>query len=184
MVLDLLTGGGQVPGGGAMPSAGGSDPSQQAFASGILAGAGLREISQVLGLSKKRQARMGAGGAMPSSGQMLQGNLGDMDRILLLAKMQQMMAGPAGGPSPVPPMPANPALAGPSPIPSLLPPPVGPMPGGLPLPPPGPGFAAPPIGGVGLGPQGGLPVGGANPFGGELPMQLLQQMLGSAGGIV
>lgn len=179
-MLDMLMGG--PPGGGSPmggPGGGGSDPSQQAFASGILAGAGLREISQVLGLSKKRQARMGAGGAMPSSGQMLAGNMGDMDRILLLAKMQGMMGDQAGGPSPVPAMPANPAMGGAAPVPPLLPPPVGPMAGG-PLP------GAPPLGGVGpMGPgPGGPPLPGANPFGGELPMALLQQMLGSAGGIV
>lgn len=179
-MLDMLMGG--PPGGGSPmggPGGGTSDPSQQAFASGILAGAGLREISQVLGLSKKRQARMGAGGAMPSSGQMVQGNLGDMDRILLLAKMQAMMGGAPGGPEAVPPMPANPAMGGVAPLPPLLPPPVGPMVGSSML-------GAAPIGG--LGPMAPGPVGppmpGANPYGGELPMALLQQMLGSAGGIV
>ena len=161
-----------------------SDPSQQAFASGILAGAGLRELSQVLGLSKKRQARMGASGAMPSSGQMLAGNMSDMDRILLLAKMQGMMGGAPGGPEAVPPMPANPMMGGVAPVPPLLPPPVGPMAAG-PLP-GAPPMGAPPMGGVGpMGPGPiGLPMPGANPYGGELPMALLQQMLGSAGGIV
>ena len=184
-MLDMLMGG--PPGGGPPmgdPGGGGSDPSQQAFASGILAGAGLREMSQVLGLSKRRQARMGAGGAMPSSGQMLAGNMGDMDKILLLAKMQGLMGGPAGGgpmggPSPIPAMPGQPPIGAVPPVPPVLPPIPG-GPGGLPMP------GVPPMGGIGpIGPgPGGPPMPGANPYGGELPMQLLQQMLGSAGGIV
>jgi len=156
---------------------GGGDPSQDAFASGLLAGAGLREISQVLGLSKRRGQKPGMGGPMPSAATMLQGNMGDIDKILLLSRMQGMMGpgagpmpGPLGGPAPMPgaagPMGPMGPLAGPVPLPPALPP--APLPGA-------PVGAMPPVGP--MGPGAGVPGGG-------LPLQLLQQMLSGAGGIV
>ncbi len=152
----------------------GGDPSEAAFATGVLAGAGLREISQTLGLSKKRQQKpgMGAGGAQPSSAQMMEGNLGELDKIMLLAKLQAAANG--GGP-----MGPDPLAAAAPPIP---PPPMG-LPGlpgpGLPgLPGPmGAPMGAPPIPAPAPGPAAGAP-------GGTLPLQMLIQMLGGAGGVV
>ena len=169
---------------GGPPDQGGGE---DAFATGLLAGAGLREISQVLGLSRKRQ---GSSGAQPSASTMLQGQMGDLDRVMLLARIQSLMGGPGGGPmgpglpGAAPPMPgamlgampgALPPGAGPLPFPSplarppmppMVPPGPLPMPGGLPLPTP----AMP-------GPQGGA-------MGGGLPIILLKQMLSGAAGPV
>lgn len=158
------------------------DSSQQAFATGMLAGAGLRELSQVLGLSKKRQQAktMGANGAMPAASTMLEGNLGDLDKIMLLARLQQAAQ---GGPVPGPMMAGAPdplAMAGPAlPAPGIAPPP---MAGSLPLGPVPPGLAAgPPLGSVPPG-IGSLPATGAP--GGALPLHLLLQMLSGAQGMV
>lgn len=69
-----------------------------------LAGAA-REISQLTGMSRRRQGGVGQkGGAMPSASGMLAGNTGDLDR---LAALQQMMGGPAPGAG-GPPMPGGP----------------------------------------------------------------------------
>lgn len=155
------------------------DPSEAAFASGMLAGAGLREISQTLGLSRKRGAAAKNGGAMPSGATMAEGNLGELDKIMLLARLKESMAGGGGMPGA---MPADPmaALAGPAGMPPGGP--AGPLPGGplplpmgsgaLPLPPGGP--IVPP-----MSPQPPL----ANP-GGALPLQLLLQMLSGTQGMV
>ena len=171
---------------GGPPGQGGGE---DAFATGLLAGAGLREISQVLGLSRKRQ---GSSGAQPSASTMLQGKMGDLDRVMLLARIQSLMGGPGGGPMgpgaapmgpglpgappSLPGMPgAMPPGAGPLPFPSplarppmppMVPPGPLPMPGGLPMPAPGM-----------PGPQGGA-------MGGGLPIILLKQMLSGAAGPV
>lgn len=59
-----------------------------------------REVSQLAGLSRRRQGGgagpdTGRGGAMPTSASLLAGNVGDIDRIMAL---QQMMGGAAGPP--------------------------------------------------------------------------------------
>lgn len=166
---------------GLLNGSGGGDTSEQSFASGLLAGAGLREISQVLGLSRKRQEKS-AGGAMPGAGPMLQGNLGDIDKILLLSRLQAAMGG--GPPAPgLGPGPGMPGPLGPGPMaPPMMPPgPLGPMAGPLgppsPLGPMGaPGMIRPPL-------PGPVPIPAGAP-GGNLPIMLLQQMLGSARGVV
>lgn len=148
------------------------DPSEAAFASGMLAGAGLREISQSLGLSRKRGGAGAKGsGAMPSAATMLQGNVGPIDQMMLLARLKETMGQGMGSPSADPmdpmaaPMPGGPA--GPLPMgPGALPPPMG-GPGPLPMGPP-PIAPGPPL---------------ANP-GGALPLQLLMQMLQGTGGVV
>ena len=91
-----------------------------------------REISQLTGLSRRRQggAAGGKGPAQPSAAAMLGGNMGDLDRMIAL---QSMMGG-----APAPPM-------------------GGQMPGGMP---PGmPMGGAPPMPGMppGMPPGGGLP---------------------------
>ena len=116
----------------------GGDYSQEAWASGLLAGAGLREISQNLGRAKKRQGEQGQGpaGAMPTASTMLQGNMGDIDRVMLLSRLQSAMGKP---PMPGLPQPGGPVPgAGPMPGPGIPPPGLGapPMPGGPMLPPP------------------------------------------------
>ena len=161
-----------------------SDPSEQAFASGMLAGAGLREVSQVLGLSRKRQGNGGkGGGAMPSSATMLGGSMGDLDRIMLLARLKEAMgAGMGSGPS-------EPGMAQEmvGPLPGILPmvgpsaPPMGPL---TPPVPPGGGL---PLAGPGLPPP--MPAGLMPPTpmptpGGALPLQLLMKLLSDAGGVV
>ena len=89
-----------------------------------------REISQLTGLSRRRQGGVGKGPAQPSAAAMLGGNMGDLDRMIAL---QSMMGG-----APAPPM-------------------GGQMPGGMP---PGmPMGGAPPMPGMppGMPPGGGLP---------------------------
>lgn len=150
--------------------AGGED--QNSFVTGMLAGLGMRELSQVLGLSRKRQEKSTA---MPSAGEMLSGNMGDLDRIMLLSKLQAAQGGPGGMPGPA--MPGAPGapiggapMASPMPLP---PPPAGVMPGSPVMPPsPGP-IAMPPL----------APSPSATP-GGALPMALLMKMLTGAGGAV
>ena len=154
-----------------------------AFATGILAGAGLREVSQVLSAAKKRSQPT----AQPSPATSAQGNLGEIDKILMLARMQRALGQPpigaGGGPM------QSPLMQGPmAPPPSLGVPLQGgapPLPmAGLPLgggvPPPNPILAAlmasrggPP------GPQQVAPGGGS-----QLPLQLLQQLLQGSSGIV
>ena len=154
------------------------DPSEAAFASGMLAGAGLREISQVLGLSRKRQGNGATGGgAMPSSATMLGGSMGDLDRMMLLARLKEAMGAGMGSPA---------AAAGPI---ASVPPMGSGMPRGL-----APGLAGPvgaahplPLGGPGLPPP--MPAGLLPPTpmptpGGALPMQLLMRLLSDAGGVV
>lgn len=166
-----------------------------AFATGVLAGAGLREVRQVLNKSKPTQT------AQPSSASLAQGQMGDIDKIMALSRLQRAFGGPPPGmgaaPGAPPIGPLGPGLMAPAPSPGgppLLggaPPP--PLPG-LPLaggaPPPNPLLAAlmasrggaPP-----MGPQLGPPMGPVPPPGGggaQLPMQLLQQLLSNAQGIV
>ena len=150
------------------------DPATQAFASGMLAGAGLREVSQTLGLSRKRQGNKG-GGAMPSASTMLQGNIGDLDRIMLLARLKEAMGAgmgtPGVGAGPIDPMAAM--MPG---GPGAMPPP-GPLP--LPLPVGGPGM--PPL------PIGAIPAPGPAPMptpGGALPLQMLMRLLSDAQGVI
>jgi len=155
-----------------------NDPSTQAFVAGLFTGAGMREISQQLGLSRKRQGlAKGQTTAQPTSSSMLQGQLGDLDKVMLLARLQQAMQGntSAAGPSGPPGLP--PGLGPPRPPMGMLPPPMPPGPpgGGPPLPPPPmPGGPPMPM----LPP---MPPGGGGVPGGPLQTQLLQQLLASAG---
>lgn len=77
-----------LPGG-----AGGHD-----FSMGILAGLGMREFSQLFGLSKN--GKQSGQTAQPSAAALMQGNMGDMDRQMVLAEMlkrQQAAASPLPG---------------------------------------------------------------------------------------
>lgn len=171
---------------GAPQGSGGGD--QEAFATGLLAGAGLRELSQTLGLSRKRGSS--PAGAQPPAAQLAAGNMGDIDKVLLLAKLQGMLGGaPAPGMVPAPmgvnPMAAMAAQARP-PMPSPMGAPGMPMaaPMGMPRP-MMPGAMPAPAGPMGA-PMGAPPMGGApgGSPGGGLPMQLLQQLLSGARGVV
>lgn len=155
------------------------DPSEAAFASGMLAGAGLREISQTLGLSRKRQNAGKGGGAMPSSATMLGGSMGDLDKMMLLARLKEAMGAGMGSPA---------AAAGST---DSMPPMGLGMPPGMPGPPLGAGPLPPalPMMGPGPAPLGPLPgpLPPALPMptpGGALPLQLLMKLLSDAGGVV
>ena len=101
---------------------------QSTFATGMLAGLGLRELSQVMGLSRRRQQKPQQQ-AMPSAATMLEGNMGDVDRMLLMSKLQRFMPpGAAGMPGSLGPGAPPPGLAGPGPGPLPMGP-GGPMPG-------------------------------------------------------
>src|SRR3990167_5153925 len=123
---------------------------------------------------------------MPAAAQMLNGNLGDVDKLMLLSRLQSMAGGGApgmgpGGPPmdpmammapPIPggpagPLPGGPLPGGPLPIPGAGPIPW-PMAGPVPIPGPPPMSPQPPLG---------------NP-GGALPLQLLLQMLSGTQGMV
>ena len=159
-----------------MPLGNPADPNTEAFATGLLAGAGLREISQTLGLSRKRQQTTGA---QPSAASMLTGQMGDMDKILLLAKLQGFMGG-GGMPGGMPggamgaPMPGGP-MGGPMPGPMGGPmgAPMGAAPMGLPM------MPRPMMPGLPMG----MPAPPQSVAGG-LPIQLLRQLLSGAGGVV
>lgn len=77
------------------PSLGG--PSNDSFSVGMLAGLGLREFSQLFGLSKGNKSQSSA---QPSAAAMMQGNMGDIDRQMVLAEMlkRQAAAAPPSGP--------------------------------------------------------------------------------------
>lgn len=172
---------------------------ESSMAAGVLMGSGLRELSQVLGLSKKRGGGMAPDGAQPNAATMAQGQLGDIDKILMLAKLQG--AGP-GGPQPMGPPMAGPPMPGMTPemmpgagpMPPVPSPPIAPpsTPGGLAAPLPQPGAPSPmlPPGGGAVPPPNPLmaALGGAAPGGGmggsPLPMQLLQQLLMGSQGLV
>lgn len=65
-----------------------------------LAGAA-REVSQLTGLTRRRQGgTSGKGGAMPPAAALLAGNRGDVDQLMAL---QQLMAGGQQGPPGMPP---------------------------------------------------------------------------------
>lgn len=159
---------------------GGGD-SEGSFAAGLLAGAGLREISQTLGLSRRREGAKSQ--AEPPAAQLLQGQMGDVDKLLLLARM-----GNAG-------QQAN-AIPGPG-MPPMGPPP-GMMPPGPPMGPPGMPMGGPPPMGAPMGPGGPMPPmpmmppppgppPGPAPVpmpGGALSQMLLDQLLASAAGPV
>lgn len=161
---------------------GGGEGGDAAFAQGLLAGAGLRELSQVLGLSRRRN---GNSGSEPSAATLMGGNLGDLDKVMLLAKLQTAMKPPA--PMGVPPMPGVPGAGPAGPMAAPMPPPAGPMPAmappGMPMRPPmTPGPGVPP------GMPGAMPGMAATapqqPAGGALAQALLRQMLTSAAGPV
>lgn len=166
------TGAPPQPGAPPMPMPGpvpGQSP-DAAFATGLMAGAGLKEISKVL---KPKTPKMGM--ADPSAAASGAGNLGDLDKILLLARAQKAMAGGAV------PGPMGPGMPGPQPgmmgPPAPLPPGVaGPVPGGPPGMPPG---MPPPMPPAGAAPPGGAPAGND-----QLPMALLQSMMGGAQGLM
>lgn len=178
---------------------------ESSMAAGVLMGSGLRELSQVLGLSKKKSGGMSPDGAQPSAANMAQGQIGEIDKILMLAKMQGQAP---GAPQPGGPMPGGPPMPGMMP-PGMMPPGAGPMPpapsppiappttpGGLAAPLPQPGAPLPP----GMAPPTAMPPGGAppNPMmaalggaapgqgmgGGPLPMALLLQLLQGSQGLV
>jgi hypothetical protein len=152
-----------------------SDPAadpEASFASGLLAGAGLREISQVLGLSRRRDGARSQ--AEPPAAQLLQGQMGDLDKLLLLARMGSLGAG-AGAPPMGPmgammPPPGMPPMGGPMGMPMMP----GPPPPPMGMPPQIPPAAAMP----GLAPPG-PPIPGGN-----LAQTLLQRLLGSASGAI
>ena len=169
--------GGLPPGMGAPPMPSpptGAGDSDTTFATGMLAGLGLRELSQVLGLSRKGQKSQQTGmapiaGMVPGAADMLNGQLGDIDKLIMLSKLQAQQGPPAG--------PAGMPGAAPGP------PPPGPMPGPSPLNSPAPmsalAAAQPPMGPAPMAPPAGPPIAG----GGVVPM-LLKQMMGQAGGMV
>lgn len=158
---------------------------------GVLMGSGLREISQLFGLSRKRSGSGATSpdGAQPSGAQMSQGNIGDIDRLMLLAKMQGQAPGamPPGAPGQVPGMtPPGPMPLAPSPLGAPPVPPGGPA---APLSQPGAPLPLPPGGGAPSAPPNPLmaALGNAAPGGGMsggLPMQLLQQLLQGSAGLV
>jgi hypothetical protein len=169
-------------------------------AAGVLMGAGVRELNQALASAQKRTQDLA------------QGQMGDIDRTIMRAYMQRALGpSPALGPGPLrPPIglpipgmtaPASspgglplPGSASPPPMPGL-PLPGGPVPGspipGGPIPgggiPPNPILAAlmaargpvPPAGGQ---PMGAAPAPGSGDS--QLPLMLLQQILGGTQGIV
>lgn len=156
-----------------------------AIAGGLM-GAGLREIMSMIGKSKKSPgSSVSTDGSQPPPADMAQGNIGDIDKLLLLAKLQ----GAQGQPG-MPGMPGMPPGAGPTPPASLppgalppgvpgpaLPPGAPPMVGGQPGMPPGaPGMAMP---GPGMGP--GMPMQPPQQSGGLA--QILQQLLASHAGL-
>jgi len=164
------------------------------MAAGVLMGSGLRELSQVLGLSRRKSSGgMSPDGAQPNAQAMATGQLGDIDKILMLAKLQGQNPGAPqpGGPMPGGPtmpgmMPPGPGLQPPAPSPPIA----SPVPGGLaaPLPQPGAPLPMPPGGGA-VSPPNPLmaALGGAAPgggMGGGLPMQLLMQLLQGSQGLV
>src|SRR3972149_4641096 len=109
---------------------------ESSMAAGVLMGSGLRELSQVLGLSRKKSGGMSPDGAQPNAQAMAQGQMGDIDKILMLAKLQGQNPGAPqpGGPMPGgPPMPGMPGMMpGQGPMPQAPSPPIAPpLPGGL-----------------------------------------------------
>src|SRR5262245_58161087 len=112
----------------------GPDDGAAAFAAGLVTGSGLREISQLFHLSKPKKPEAAAG-AQPSAGRMLQGNMGDVDKILLMARAQQTLAGagapggPGAAPPPLAPPMGLPAMPPPGMAPPMAPPMAGPPPG-------------------------------------------------------
>lgn len=164
------------------------------MAAGVLMGSGLRELSQVLGLSRKRSTSGGMSqhGEQPNAAALAQGQMGDIDKILMLAKLQGQQP---DAPQPGGPMPGGPPIPGmipgqgiPPPAPS---PPMSPPPGGMAAPLPQPGAPSPmlPPGGGALTPPNPLlaALGGAAPgggMGGGLPMTLLMQLLNGSQGLV
>lgn len=159
------------------------DPSEAAFASGMLAGAGLREISQTLGLSRKRggAGSKPGGGAMPSAATMAQGNLGDLDKVMLLSRLQAMAGG--GGPMAGPPMDPMAAMPGAGAMPPPMPG-AGPMGPAGPLPPVGMPPLPLPVGALPIGPPPMTPQPPLGNPGGALPLQMLLQMLSGTQGMV
>ena len=165
---------------------------------GMLMGAGLREISQVLGLSKSKKSGLSQNGEQPPAQVMAQGQMGDIDKMLMLSKLQSLQGG--GPPGPGGPVPMGPGGPLPGPMPPASSPPLAPPPGGMAAPLPQPGAPMPP-GAAGPGPMppgppmgGGAPtpmaaaLGGAAPGGppqgNGLPMQLLAQLLQGSQGLV
>lgn len=165
------------------------------FATGMLAGLGLREMSQLLGLSKKGKAQQPGGGMELPAADQLAGQLGDIDKLIILSRlMGQSGAAPGAGAGPMPlgpaapppgasPLGGNPALA------ALMasrgaapggPPMGGPM--GSPMGPMGPGGPMP--GGPPMGPMGAParpPIAGG---GVSLVPMLLNQLLSKSSGLV
>lgn len=176
MLPGVLPGPGGHPGLAAPPSLQAGD---QSFSVGMLAGLGLREFSQLFGLSKSGKQSS----PQSSASSMLQGNMGDIDRQMVLAEMLKRQA-PAGPPPGMgPPMGAGlpPGMPAGGPLPSGMP--------GMPGPPgmPGlpPGMAGPPMMPPGMPPQGppGMPPGMPSPVaapGGPVASALLQQLLSKA----
>lgn len=180
MLPGLLAGSGGPPG---LPglSSPPSPEGDQSFSVGMLAGLGLREFSQLFGLSKSGKSAS----QQPSASSMLQGNMGDIDRQMVLAEMLKRQAPSGPPPGMGTPMGAGlpPGLPAGGPLPSGLP---GMPPGmaGPPMMPPGmppgmPGMAGPPMLPPGMPGPGVPPPQQAQP-GGPVASALLQQLLSKA----
>jgi hypothetical protein len=170
---------GPAPMPAAPPPAGGMSDNDTTFATGMLAGLGLRELSQVLGLSRRGQKQQQAGmgmltGQAPGAPDMLAGNLGEIDKLIMLSKLMAQGGMPGAGPAPAGPggMPGAPAPGAPGPVP-------GPSPLSSPAPASALAAAQPPM----PGPAPAAPQGPPMAGGGVVPL-LLKQMMGNAGGLV
>lgn len=106
---------------------------------GLALSGAAREVSQLTGLTRRRQGGTGPGGnAMPTAATLLAGNRGDVDRLMALQQLMQQAPG-VGGPGPlaqlgsqVAPIPQGvPGMGAPVPNQGMMP---GMPPGALPLP--------------------------------------------------
>lgn len=163
----------------APPAAGDMSGNDTTFATGMLAGLGLRELSQVLGLSRRGQKQQQSGmglltGQAPGAPDMLGGQLGEIDKLIMLSKLMASGGMPGAGPAPAGPggMPGAPAPGAPGPVP-------GPLPLSSPAPASALAAAQPPM----PGPAPAAPQGPPMAGGGVVPM-ILKQMMGNAGGLV
>jgi hypothetical protein len=147
-----------------LPGLGG--PGNDGFAVGMLAGLGLREFSQLFGLSKGNKQSQ----AQPSAASLMQGNMGDMDRQMVLAEMMKRQQAAA---SPLPGAGLPPGVG--MPPPGAIPPRPAPM-----LP---PGAAPGPIDprmAMMLAAQRGAPAPAPAPAGGPVATALLSQLMAKA----
>lgn len=123
---------------------GGAGGPQGEFMKGLLAGLAVQQIRDMEKKEKSDQTKTEKGGGEQSASLLMQGNLGPLERQLLLAQLQARMSAPQQPPLPVPPG----AGAGGPPVPGQG---AAPGPPGLP---PGAGPGGPPPGGA---PPGAIP---------------------------